>query len=54
MTTPSEAREIYCQKCRVKTPTRDIESVTMRNGRPGTRGICVECGTRKFLTGTLS
>ena len=37
MTTPSEAVEIFC----------------MKNGRPATRSICVECGTRKFRIGVL-
>ena len=33
MTTPSEAVEIYCVKCKAKTASRDIEAVTMKNGR---------------------
>ena len=33
MSTPSEAVEIYCLKCRAKTPFRDVESVVMKNGR---------------------
>ena len=54
MTTPSEAVAIYCVKCKAKTASRDIEAVTMKNGRPATRSICVECGTRKFLIGIPS
>ena len=53
MTTPSEAIEIYCVKCKVKTASRDTEAVTMKNGRPATRAICVECGTKKFHIGVL-
>ena len=53
MTTPSEAIEIYCLKCKAKTASRDIEAITMKNGRPATRSICVECGTRKFRIGIL-
>ena len=53
VTTPSEAAQIYCVKCRAKTASRDIEAVTMKNGRPATRSICVECGTRKFRIGVL-
>ena len=34
MSTPSEAVEIYCVKCKAKTASRDIEAVTMKNGRP--------------------
>ena len=51
MTTPSEAVEIYCVKC---TPSKDIEAVTMKNGRPATRSTCTECGTKKFRIGVLS
>ena len=53
MTTPSEAVEIYCIKCKAKTASRDIDAVTMKNGRPATRSICVACGTRKFRIGVL-
>ena len=37
MTTPSETVEIYCVKCKATTASRDIEAVTMKNGRPATR-----------------
>ena len=53
MTTPSQAVEIYCVKCRAKTASRDIEAVTMKNGRPATRAVCTECGTKKFRIGVL-
>ena len=53
MTTPSESVEIYCVKCKAKTASRDIEAVTMKNGRAATRSICVECGTKKFRIGVL-
>ena len=53
MTTPSEAVEIYCLKCKAKTASQDIEAVVMKNGRPTTRSTCVECGTRKFRIGVL-
>ena len=53
MTTPSEAVEIYCVKCRAKTPSRDIEAITMKNGRDATRSICADCGTKKFRIGVL-
>ena len=53
MTTPSQAVEIYCFKCKTKTASRDIEAVTMKNGRPATRSICVDYGTRKFRIGVL-
>ena len=53
MTTPSDAVEIYCVKCKAKTGSKDIEAVTMKNGRPATRSTCTECGTRKFRIGVL-
>ena len=54
MTTPSEAIEIFCVKCKAKTASRDIEAVTMKNGRPAARAICVECGTKKFRIGAIA
>ena len=53
MTTPSEAVEIYCVKCKAKTASNDIEAVTMKNVRPATRAVCAECGTQKFRIGVL-
>ena len=53
MTTPSEAVEIYCVKCKAKTASRDIEAITMKNGRPATRAVCADCGTKKFRIGVL-
>ena len=53
MTTPSASVEIYCVKCKAKTASKDIEAVTMKNGRPATRAVCVECSTRKFRIGVL-
>ena len=53
MATPSQSIEIYCVKCRAKTGSRDIEAVTMKNGRPATRSVCTVCGTRKFRIGVL-
>ena len=53
MTTPSEAVLIYCVKCKAKTASKDIEAVTMKNGRAATRSLCTECGARKFRIGVL-
>ena len=54
MTTPSESVEIYCLKCKAKTASKDIEAVTLKNGRPAIRSTCVECGTKKSRIGVLS
>ena len=53
MVAESEAIEIDCVKCKVKTASRDIEAVAMKNGRAATRSLCVECGTKKFRTSVL-
>ena len=43
--------QIYCVKCKAKTDSRDVQSVTMKNGRPAAQGFCVDCGTKKFRIG---
>ena len=53
MITPSASVEIYCVKCKAKTGSKDIEAVTMKNGRAATRSICVDWGTKKFRIGIL-
>ena len=45
MTTPSEAVEIYCVKCKARTGSKDIAAVTMKNGRPATRSVCVDANS---------
>ncbi len=44
---------IFCVKCRSKTDSRDVQGVTMKNGRPATQAICADCGTKKFRIGAL-
>lgn len=51
MTTATQ--QIYCVKCKAKTDSRDIQAVTMKNGRPAAQAICVECGTKKFRIGAI-
>ena len=36
--------EAYCMKCRAKKEMKDMEKVTMKNGRPATKGKCPDCG----------
>jgi hypothetical protein len=38
---------MYCVKCKRKTETKDVQTVTSKNGRPMLRGICAECGKTK-------
>jgi RNase P subunit RPR2 len=43
--------EGYCMKCRAKREMKDTEEITMKNGRPATRGTCSVCGTKMFKIG---
>lgn len=37
MATSPDSIEIYCLKCRAKTGSRDVETVTIKNGWPALR-----------------
>ena len=41
----------YCVKCQCKTAMKDAKSITMKNGRPATRGVCTLCGTKMVRIG---
>jgi len=41
----------YCMKCRKKVEMRDPTRVTLKNGRPATRGVCPVCRTKVFRIG---
>jgi hypothetical protein len=41
----------YCVKCRAKREMKDPKSITMKNGRPATQGVCPVCGTKMFKIG---
>ena len=43
--------EAYCMKCRANREMKNIKAVRMKNGKPGTQGICTKCGTRMFRIG---
>ena len=47
----SATPDIYCLKCRTRTESRDVQVVTLKNGRQATRAFCVACGTQKFRMG---
>ena len=51
MTTANETPQIFCVKCKTKTDSKDVEPVTMKNGRPATKATCVDCGAGKFRIG---
>ena len=43
--------EAYCVKCRAKREINNAQSITMKNGRPATQGVCGTCGTKVFRIG---
>ena len=44
----------YCMKCRESREIQNAQAVTMKNGRPATRGNCAECGATMFRMGKAS
>ena len=45
------AMQAYCVKCKAKREIKDARSITMKNGRPATQGVCPICGTKMFRIG---
>ena len=43
--------EAYCVKCRAKKEVVDPQQITMKNGKPATKGKCPDCGTSMFRIG---
>ncbi len=43
--------QAYCMKCKAKREMKDARSITMKNGRPATQGVCPTCGTKMFRIG---
>ncbi len=43
--------EAYCLKCRTKREMRNPQQVTMKNGKPATKGSCPTCGTQMYRIG---
>lgn len=43
--------EAYCVKCKAKVEMKDAQKVTLKNGKPATKGICPKCGTKVFRIG---
>lgn len=43
--------EGYCVKCKGKKEMKDAKAVTMKNGKPATKGSCPSCGTTMFKIG---
>ena len=43
--------EAYCLKCRTKREMQNPEQVTMKNGKPATKGTCPVCSTQMYRIG---
>jgi RNase P subunit RPR2 len=39
---------MYCVKCRAKREGKNVEEVTMKNGKKAVKGVCEVCGTKMF------
>ncbi|SRR5579884_1331053 len=51
---PAIVAEAYCVRCKKKTPMKDIEEVTTKNGAPAIRGKCSVCGAGQYRMGKLA
>lgn len=43
--------QAYCVKCHTKREMKNAQSVTMKNGKPATKGVCPVCGTKMYKIG---
>jgi hypothetical protein len=41
----------YCVKCRAKREMAGMKPVTLKNGKPATKGTCPSCSTAIFRIG---
>ena len=41
----------YCVKCKTKREIKGAQKVTMKNGRPATKGTCPTCGSGMYKIG---
>ena len=41
--------DIYCVKCKQKTPTIDEQMVKTKNNRNAVTGTCEKCGRKKYM-----
>ena len=52
--TPSfDMTEGYCVKCRTKREMKGTSAVTLKNGKPATKGTCPTCNTSMFRIGKV-
>lgn len=43
--------EAYCLKCRTRREMQNPQQVTMKNGKPATKGTCPVCSTQMYRIG---
>jgi len=43
----------YCVRCRAQREIKNGKAIIMKNGRPATKGVCLECGTSMFRIGAV-
>jgi DNA-directed RNA polymerase subunit RPC12/RpoP len=43
--------QAYCVKCKAKVEMKNAQKVTLKNGKPATKGVCPKCGTKVFRIG---
>ncbi len=43
--------QAYCLKCRDHREIQNAQPITLKNGRPATRGTCSKCGSPVFRIG---
>jgi hypothetical protein len=43
--------EGHCMKCKEKREMKDVQQVTMKNGKPAQQGVCAVCGPKMFKIG---
>ena len=41
----------YCVKCRTKREIKSAKTITMKNKKPATQGVCPVCNTKMFRIG---
>ncbi len=44
---------MYCVKCRAKKIIDGYLVITMKNGKPASKGVCPTCGTKTFRIGKI-
>jgi hypothetical protein len=44
----------YCLKCKKSVDINNPQAITMKNGKPATKGTCPTCGTTIFKIGKSS